>query len=122
MFDVCALGELLIDFTPVGASAAGNIIFERNQGGAPANVLTAVTKLGGSGAFIGKVGSDQFGQFLKNVLIENKIEAMGLKFSDKVNTTLAFVHLDDKGDRSFSFYRKPGADTGLKRLTLNMTL
>lgn len=113
MFNVTALGELLIDFTPAGVSSAGKVLFERNPGGAPANVLAAVTRLGGTGAFIGKVGNDQFGHFLKQVLADNSIETRGLKFSDDVNTTLAFVHLDEKGDRSFSFYRKPGADTTL---------
>ena len=68
MYDVVALGELLIDFTPAGISENGNILFEMNPGGAPANVLTTVTKLGGKGAFIGKVGDDQFGYFLKQVL------------------------------------------------------
>lgn len=122
MMDVTALGELLIDFTPSGASAAGNVLFERNPGGAPANVLAAITRLGGSGAFMGKVGNDQFGLFLKQVLIDNKIEAKGLKFSENVNTTLAFVHLDQKGDRSFSFYRKPGADTSLEESDLEYSL
>lgn len=113
MFDVAALGELLIDFTPAGVSPAGNVLFERNPGGAPANVLAAIARLGGTSAFLGKVGDDQFGHFLKDVLEKNSINAQGCRFSDSVNTTLAFVHLDEKGDRSFSFYRKPGADTTL---------
>lgn len=110
MFDIVALGELLIDFTPAGTSPAGNLLFERNPGGAPANLLAAASKLGGKCAFIGKVGDDQFGHFLKGVLEENGIDARGLRFSEDINTTLAFVHLDKSGDRSFSFYRKPGAD------------
>jgi Sugar kinases, ribokinase family len=122
MYNVTALGELLIDFTPAGVSAAGNVLFERNPGGAPANVLAAITKLGGAGAFIGKVGNDQFGHFLKQVLNDNSIETKGLKFSHEVNTTLAFVHLDEKGDRSFSFYRKPGADTTLEIKDLEFDL
>lgn len=120
MFDVVALGELLIDFTPAGISDAGNVLFERNPGGAPANVLAAVSKLGGKSAFIGMVGKDQFGHFLKEVLESNAIDASGLKFSDKADTTLAFVHLDEKGDRSFSFYRRPGADTMLTKADLEL--
>lgn len=122
MFDVVALGELLIDFTPLGNSVAGNLLFERNAGGAPANVLAAVSKLGGKGAFIGKVGNDQFGHYLKRVLDENHIETSGLKFSEEVNTTLAFVHLDESGDRSFSFYRKPGADIMLSPYDLELDI
>lgn len=121
MFDIVALGELLIDFTPAGQSAAGNELFERNPGGAPANVLAAVTKLGGKSAFIGKVGDDQFGRFLKATLDGRDICTDGLKLS-KENTTLAFVHLDSKGDRSFSFYRKQGADTMLEEADLEYKL
>ena len=110
MFDITALGELLIDFTPAGVSPAGNRIFETNPGGAPANMLAAASKLGASTAFLGMVGNGQFGQFLEKTLKDNRIDTRGLKFSQSINTTLAFVHLDEKGDRSFSFYRNPGAD------------
>ncbi|MFZ5986579.1 MAG: PfkB family carbohydrate kinase [Bacillota bacterium] len=114
MYDVTALGELLIDFTPAGVSEQGNICFERNPGGAPANVLVSISRLGGKTAFIGKVGDDIFGHYLAGVLKENNIETAGLRFGKEVKTTLAFVQLDHLGDRSFSFYREPGADTMLE--------
>jgi fructokinase len=114
MFDVTALGELLIDFTPSGVSENGNPLFERNPGGAPANVLASLSRLGARTAFIGKVGNDQFGRFLRDCLNLNKIDVSGLKMSETVKTTLAFVHLTDTGDRSFSFYRDPGADLTLE--------
>jgi len=122
MYDVVALGELLIDFTPVGSSPNENVLFERNPGGAPANVLSAVSKLGGTTAFIGKVGNDRFGHFLQQVLHANKIETKGLRFSETEHTTLVFVHLDERGDRSFSFYRNPGADTMLDEKDLDYGL
>lgn len=115
MLDVVALGELLIDFTPIGLSDTGCPIFEANPGGAPANVLAAVSKLGGKAAFIGKVGRDQFGHFLESVLKSHDINTEGLLFSDSVHTTLAFVHLDERGERDFSFYRNPGADIMLEK-------
>lgn len=114
MLDVTALGEFLIDFTPAGMSPQGNVCFERNPGGAPANVAVCVSRLGGKAAFIGKVGEDMFGRYLSTVLCDNGVEVSGLRFSDRANTTLAFVQLDEKGDRSFSFYRNPGADTALE--------
>ena len=113
MFDVCALGELLIDFTPIGQSENGNPIYERNPGGAPANVLTALARLNKKTAFLGKVGDDQFGRFLEDMLNKQGIDTTGLRYSNSVPTTLAFVHLDESGDRSFSFYRNPGADITL---------
>ncbi|MEH7546429.1 MULTISPECIES: carbohydrate kinase family protein [Bacillaceae] len=122
MFDVTALGEVLIDFTPAGKSESGEVQFERNPGGAPANVLAALAKLGKKTAFIGKVGNDQFGHYLHSVLGKNNINTKGLVFSNEINTTLAFVHLDEQGDRSFSFYRNPGADMMLKEQEVNLEL
>lgn len=112
MFDLVSLGELLIDFTPVRVGE--KFLFEKNPGGAPANVATGVAKLGGKSAFIGKVGNDNFGRFLESVLKENGVETSGILFSETAYTTLAFVELDEKNERSFTFYRKYGADTLLK--------
>lgn len=109
-YDVTALGELLIDFTENGKSGQGNSLFEANPGGAPCNVLAMLEKLGHKTAFIGKVGEDQFGRQLKNVIVEAGIDASFLKMDEQVHTTLAMVHTFPDGDRDFSFYRNPGAD------------
>lgn len=119
---VTALGELLIDFTPSGYSDKGHILFEANPGGAPANVLVALSNFNIQTSFIGKVGNDQFGHLLKTRLEQQKIDTTYLLFSDQVNTTLAFVHLDSTGDRSFHFYRKPGADIMLTEEEINEKL
>lgn len=110
-FDLSTLGEILIDFTYAGKSPAGANLFEQNAGGAPANVACAVSKLGGKSAFIGKVGRDMHGEFLKKTLVRCNVDAEGLIMSDDAFTTLAFVSLSESGERSFSFARKPGADT-----------
>lgn len=109
-YDVAALGELLIDFTDNGFSTQGNATFEANPGGAPCNVLSMMQNLGRKTAFIGKVGDDMFGHYLKFVLQERGIDTFNLKMDTDVNTTLAFVQKKDNGDRDFSFYRNPGAD------------
>lgn len=109
-YDVVALGELLIDFTPNGTSEQGNMLFEANPGGAPCNVLSMLSRLGHRTAFIGKVGSDMFGRMLAQAIEECGISAEGLRFDREIHTTLAFVHKLKNGDRDFSFYRNPGAD------------
>lgn len=109
-YDVVALGELLIDFTPYGKSEQGHDILEANPGGGCCNVLSMVNRLGGNTAFLGKVGDDHFGHYLEEVARECHIDTQGVVFDPRYFTTLAFVHLDDTGDRSFSFARKPGAD------------
>lgn len=121
MYDVIALGELLIDFTPKTVEGE-NDYFQKNAGGAPANVLAALSKQGKNTMFIGKVGNDSFGTYLADVLLANGISTEGLVFSDMENTTLAFVELDNKGDRNFTFYRKPGADMMLSENEINYDL
>lgn len=122
MYDVTALGELLIDFTPSGISAGGQRLFEQNPGGAPANVLAALNKCGLKTAFLGKVGNDMHGHFLQETLEQAGIYCKGLIVDDSVFTTLAFVALNDKGERSFSFARKPGADTMLRPEELDLQI
>ena len=109
-FDVIALGELLIDFIGNGKSEQGNNMFEASPGGAPCNVLAMLAKLGKKTAFIGKVGDDIFGRKLKSEIEALSINTDALKMDKDVRTTLAFVENDETGDRSFSFYRNPGAD------------
>ena len=112
MSKILAIGELLIDFTPYKSEQETNM-FQQNAGGAPANVAVQAAILGASTAFIGKVGNDQFGHFLKSTLEKYNVSTTGLIVDNKNNTTLAFVHLSETGDRSFSFYRNDTADTQL---------
>lgn len=119
MFDVTALGEVLIDFTPYGVSEAGMALFEQNPGGAPANVLAAVSNLGQKPAFIGKVGDDMHGALLKDTLDRIGVDTSGMVVDPNYFTTLAFVSLKN-GERSFSFARKPGADTQLTSAEINL--
>ena len=122
IYDVTALGELLIDFTQNGTSASGNWMMEANPGGAPCNVLSMLTKLNHKTAFIGQVGNDMFGKMLKERVSSLNIDVSNLVLSDEYNTTLAFVHTAPDGDRDFSFYRKTGADAFLAKKDVNAEL
>ena len=121
-YNITALGELLIDYTPMAKSESGMQVFEQNPGGAPANVLACATKLGKSTAFIGKVGADMQGEFLHGILKNAEIETKGLVFDSTCYTTLAFVTLSETGERSFSFARKPGADTQLTKNEVDLDI
>lgn len=119
MYDVIALGELLIDFAPNGVNDAGYPILSANPGGAPGNFLAALTKYGRNVAMIGKVGDDAFGHLLVKTLKGAGVDTRGIRIDHNVFTTLAFVSLDESGNRDFSFARKPGADTCLRPDELN---
>ena len=122
MMDVVALGELLIDFTNVSADGEGYPTMAAHPGGAPANFLAALAKFGAKAAFFGKVGTDTFGKLLTGTLQKAGIETRGLVAADDVFTTLAFVTLDETGNREFSFARKPGADTQLSFEEIDLSL
>ncbi|MDI4643520.1 PfkB family carbohydrate kinase [Cohnella hashimotonis] len=113
MLDVIALGEVLVDFTPAGDSEQGYPLYEQNPGGAPANVLCGLAKLGRRTSFIGAVGDDPLGRFLATVLEQAGVGCTGLAFIKDIPTTMTFVHLDQDGDRAFRFIR--GADTRLTK-------
>lgn len=122
MVEVVALGELLIDFTTEKKDEKGYPTMAAHPGGAPANFLAALSRFGTETAFIGKVGDDAFGRLLKGTLEEAGISTKGLIFDPFHFTTLAFVTLDAKGNREFSFSRKPGADTFLSFPEVNYDL
>lgn len=113
MIDITAVGEILIDLTQSGVNEQGIPVFAANPGGAPANLAVAASRLGASTAFIGKVGTDSFGTFLRNTLLENKVDVSGMVVDQENRTTLAVVAVDGSGERTFSFYRDPSADVKL---------
>ncbi len=112
--ELVCLGELLIDFTPCGLSEAGNLRYERNPGGAPANVAVAAARLGLGAAFIGKVGDDLHGRFLRRTLENEGVDVSGLRMDVGTSTSLAFVELGPDGERDFSFVRRGCGDTLLR--------
>lgn len=113
-YDIAALGEVLMDMSQFGVSPRGNDIYEANPGGAPCNMMSMAARLGSKCVFIGKVGDDVLGMKLKKKLESQKIDCTGLVMDKRYSTTLAFVHIDENGERSFTFCRKPGADAMLE--------
>lgn len=122
MLDVVALGELLIDFTSEKVDDMGYPTMTAHPGGAPANFLAALAKYGASAAMLGKVGNDAFGRQLVKTLSDAGINTEGMIIADDVFTTLAFVTLDENGDREFSFARKPGADTQISFEEIDLSI
>ena len=121
MYDVVALGERLIGFPQQSVDGSGYPTMAAHPGGAPGNFLAALNKYGARTAFLGKVGEDTFGRLLLNTLRQAGIETRGIVADPAVFTTLAFVTFKE-GDRSFSFARKPGADTMLRFEELDLSL
>lgn len=115
---------MLIDFVPTvsGLSLADAPAFKKAPGGAPANVAVGIARLGGRSAFIGKVGDDEFGYMLADILKQNNVEDEGILFDKGARTALAFVTLRSDGEREFMFFRNPSADMLLQESELNVGL
>ena len=122
MIDITTIGEILIDLTQSGRTEQGIPRFDANPGGAPANLAVAAARLGARTAFIGRVGNDSFGDYLKRCLAENGVDVRGMSVDEKARTTLAVVALDERGERTFSFYRDPSADVNLSTAHVPMAL
>ncbi|MCD8383160.1 MAG: carbohydrate kinase [Clostridiales bacterium] len=121
-YDVTAIGELLIDFACVSTDGGGYPTLAAHPGGAPGNLLAALSAYGCKTALLGKVGTDAFGGLLLDTLAQAGIETAGIVTDPDCFTTLAFVTLDSAGNRTFSFARKPGADTRLCYAELELRL
>lgn len=121
---VVCFGEMLIDFVPTvaGLSLSEAPAFKKAPGGAPANVAVCIARLGGSSAFIGKVGDDEFGYMLADILEKNNVNNKGMRFDTGARTALAFVTLTADGEREFMFYRNPSADMLLQESELDVDL
>lgn len=120
MKKVLCIGELLIDFftTHTEQSIIEAKTFEKQAGGAPANVAAAIAMLGGQAYFCGKVGNDAFGHFLKQTLEQAGVHTDQLILDSSAPTTLAFVSRQENGERDFIFNR--GADELLCIEDLNL--
>lgn len=113
---VISLGEALIDFIPMDAS---NTTYQKSPGGAPANVAVGAARLGVPVHFLGKVGNDVLGTFLKETLTDYGVHTDAMTLTDEARTGAVFVTLADNGERSFDFYIQPSADTFLSEQELS---
>ncbi|MBA2175137.1 aminoimidazole riboside kinase [Halobacillus locisalis] len=116
---IISLGEALIDFIPLDND---NMSFQKSPGGAPANVAVGLARLGAKSTFLGKVGDDVLGRFLKETLTTYGVETEYMYFTKDTRTGVVFVTLDESGERSFDFYIDPSADRFLEEKEVEASL
>ncbi len=109
------IGEILADM--IGEEKNGIITYERKAGGAPFNVACALKKFGSNVKFVGSVGDDLIGQFLIKYAKDFGMDINNIHQNKERNTTLAFVELNEAGERSFCFYRKNTADYAMPEVS-----
>ena len=115
---ILSIGEILADL--IGEYNGATVKYERFVGGAPLNVACGIKKLGGSVGFVGSVGDDIIGHYLRNFCSELQFDYLDIYLDPKHNTTLAFVENDPNGERSFCFFRQNTADYQIDERRLNV--
>ena len=121
MADIISLGEMLVDFT-FCSNENNEIYYKQNPGGASANVAVMAAKLGASSGFIGKLGKDMFGRYLKDTLDKEGVDTKGVVLDENYSTTLAFVRRDDDGSRDYVFYHNSTPEHNLSYSEINLKL
>lgn len=113
---VTCVGEAFVDF--ISLTSATDLVdapsFLKVAGGAPANVVVGLAKLGIRSAFVGKLGDDSFGRFVERELQEKGVDTAGIVFDKDYKTRLAFVAIAKNGDPDFEFWEKHPADQQLR--------
>lgn len=108
MSKIVCIGECLVDVTPTKNG------YENRIGGAPYNVCACVARLGGDGYYLGKLGGDKYADFLLEKISQSGVKTDYISIDKTQKTALAYVALDDSGDRKFTFFRDNTADLNLK--------
>lgn len=102
---VWVLGDAVVDLLPDGDNH-----LLKCPGGAPANVAVGIARLAGQSGFIGRVGDDPFGHFMKQTLNDEQVDTGYMHHDLSYRTSTVVVDLDDQGERSFTFMVRPSAD------------
>lgn len=108
MNKIWVTGDAVVDLIPDGENH-----YLKCAGGAPANVAVGVSRLGVEAGFIGRVGNDPLGQFMRDVLAAEKVSVENMILDDHYRTSTVIVGLDN-GERSFTFMVNPSADQFLE--------
>ncbi|EAA1980724.1 aminoimidazole riboside kinase [Salmonella enterica subsp. enterica serovar Java] len=103
---IWVIGDASVDLVPERADS-----YLKCPGGASANVAVCVARLGGDCGFIGCLGDDDAGRFLRQTLAQNGVDVTSLRLDPQQTSAVLIVNLTPEGERSFTYLVHPGADT-----------
>jgi fructokinase len=106
--DVLCLGEMLVDWvcTTPGAELDKAEHFTKAGGGAPANVAVGLARQGVKAGFIGRVSTDAFGIWMRQLLDDEGIDTSGTISDPDSTTRMAYVITAANGDRRLAEFSK----------------
>lgn len=113
---ICA-GEVLFDMISLDrANSVGESTgFKKRIGGSPFNICCGLAKLGEDCSFFTQIADDSFGKAILSYLNKTGIDIKNTFVSEGMNTSLAFVALDENGKADYEFYRTNTADVSISQ-------
>lgn len=103
---IWVIGDASVDLVPDTENT-----YLKCPGGASANVAVCVARLGGECGFIGCLGQDDAGRFLKSVFQDNRVDTTHMRLDEALTSAVLIVNLTAQGERSFTYLVYPGAET-----------
>lgn len=121
-YDLVTIGRAALDLNAVEINRPMDETetFQRYVGGSPANIAIGSSRLGLNVKFIGKLGDDPFGRYIKKYM-----EDQGIDMSDAVTddeghpTALTFTEIKSPSESNIYMYREEVADLNLKPEEVN---
>ena len=105
LLDIVALGEAMVEFNQTNADAR---TYLEGFGGDTSNALIAAARQGAKGAYITKLGDDEFGRQLLRLWHDEKIDTDGVVIDAAAPTGIYFVSHGAQG-HTFSYLRAGSA-------------
>lgn len=119
--DVLCLGRAGVDLYAVQKNTPLDAVtqFNKSVGGSPANIATAIARLGGKSGVISVVADDGLGRFVVQFLQRNGVETKGIKTSqNRALTSLALTEVQPT-DCQVVIYRQNAADLQLNQADID---
>lgn len=114
MPQIVTVGETMAAFTP---GATGFLRYVRNYemriAGAESNLAIGVSKLGHSAGWIGRLGKDEFGEYVQNSIRAEGVDTSRVVFDREHRTGVMFKQMRNASETSVFYYRENSAASHL---------
>jgi 2-dehydro-3-deoxygluconokinase len=110
------MGEMMVQFNPVTTGPLRHVVyFEKHAAGAEANFAIGISRLGFKAGFITRVGNDEFGKYIINVLRSEGVDVSKVKVDEGAPTGIYFIQRSYPipGKSGVLYYRKGSAASRL---------
>lgn len=108
--DVVTFGETMVLFTPNSPGPLRfSSNFQKSIGGAESNVAIALARLGHHASWVSRLGSDEFGLYIRNFIRGEGVDTSNVVFDDDHPTAVFFKEPRPARESAVYYYRNGSA-------------